>query len=78
MATNSSCSQAPPSFLHFQNEAGGFEVLRSQKGRYQVHYEGYYYNYDKATKGRLAWQCNKRGCKGRIATDEDWRLQSNW
>jgi hypothetical protein len=40
-----------------------------------VYFAGDFYNFDKAVKGKLAWRCCKRGCKGRIQTDLHWRMQ---
>lgn len=44
------------------------EVIKNQKGKDQIYFQGYFYNRDKNVKEGIAWRCAKRGCKGRIKT----------
>jgi hypothetical protein len=76
MASNVNHSQAPEDFLHFVSEKACFEVVRSQKGKLQVYHDGHFHNFDKATKAGLAWRCCRKGCKGRIVTEVNWREQT--
>jgi hypothetical protein len=53
-----SFSQAPADFVHLEK---CFEVLRNWKGRYQVHFEGSFYNFDKVTKRKIRMALSQKG-----------------
>ena len=51
-----------------------FTVVKSQKGRDQVVCSGYVYRLDKMSDDQKSfWRCVKRGCKGRVICEKDFK-----
>ena len=44
------------------------EVLKSKRGRDKIAFRGHLYRKDKRSLTRITWRCERRTCKGRIAT----------
>ncbi|CAG0918267.1 unnamed protein product [Notodromas monacha] len=49
------------------------EVLINNKNNPQLHYRGYFYNFDKPRKDGMGWRCYRKGCKGRLKSGLDYK-----
>ena len=53
------------------------DIIKSQKGKQQLLYEGYRYRRDKVNQdGSSSWRCVKRECAGRLKKKTDGTLQT--
>jgi FLYWCH zinc finger domain len=54
------------------------DIIKSQKGKQQLLYEGYRYRRDKLNQdGSSSWRCIKRECAGRLKKKTDGTLQTS-
>jgi hypothetical protein len=54
------------------------DIIKSQKGKQQLLYEGYRYRRDKVNQdGSSSWRCVKRECAGRLKKKTDGTLQTS-
>ncbi|KAG0439104.1 hypothetical protein DMUE_2662 [Dictyocoela muelleri] len=48
-----------------------FKIIKSQRGKEKMIYDGYIYVFDRKNIHNLSWRCATHSCKGRISTDFD-------
>jgi len=51
-------------------------IIRSERGKKKIAWEGYFYNYKEESKDRSVWRCNKRGCVCLLYTTKEFMLIS--